>query len=217
MPQQEIPVTVNEITAPPTTITCNGRDILVPHNLEKALLRIRRGPEVAGKKFWIDAVSINQTDDEERSSQVKLMAAIYSSADSVLIWLGEEDDGQRGMAIDKPGLQPIYGNRTVESAYISAAMQILKDSDDLFFLYCVEGEAFQYSPELPSRVPDWRCKKPLGLRVAGYRRFNPSGGLARRLVVHASSRMLEMDTWGPGQSPFKRKTLYGSSPAPGYA
>ncbi|KAK1982999.1 hypothetical protein LZ30DRAFT_687980 [Colletotrichum cereale] len=149
------PSTVNGTATPPTPITCNGQDILVPHNLGKALSRIRHRLRFADKKFWIDAISINQTDDEERSSQ------------------------------------PAYGDRTVESAYISAAIQILKDSDDFPQLYCIEGRDFQYSPKLPSWVPDWRCEKAFGLRVTGYRRFNASGGLPRSLVAHESSRMLE--------------------------
>jgi len=37
--------------------------------------------------FWIDALCINQ-DDEERSSQVALMAHIYQQAGEVLVWLG---------------------------------------------------------------------------------------------------------------------------------
>ncbi|KAH7322437.1 heterokaryon incompatibility protein-domain-containing protein [Stachybotrys elegans] len=41
--------------------------------------------------FWIDAVCINQRDQEERSQQVGRMKEIYSYAQSTLIWLG--DDG----------------------------------------------------------------------------------------------------------------------------
>ncbi|GKT87724.1 hypothetical protein Ct61P_05574 [Colletotrichum tofieldiae] len=99
------PASVNDPTTPATPITCNGQDILVPNNLKAALLRIRGRPEMLGKKFWIDAISINQTNDEERSSQVRLMATIYSSADSVLIWLGEEDN-DTSQALDLINLFP---------------------------------------------------------------------------------------------------------------
>lgn len=43
--------------------------------------------------FWIDAVSINQADLQERSKQVQLMPQIYSGAYRVLIWLGPAAQG----------------------------------------------------------------------------------------------------------------------------
>jgi Heterokaryon incompatibility protein (HET) len=41
--------------------------------------------------IWIDAISINQVDPAERSSQVSLMADIYSAAQSVIVWLGPDE------------------------------------------------------------------------------------------------------------------------------
>lgn len=42
--------------------------------------------------LWADAACINQGDIRERSSQVRLMNAIYRSAERVAIWLGESAD-----------------------------------------------------------------------------------------------------------------------------
>ncbi|KAH8647823.1 heterokaryon incompatibility protein-domain-containing protein [Xylariales sp. PMI_506] len=42
--------------------------------------------------LWVDAVCINQSSVQERNSQVQLMARIYSTADMVLSWLGNDDD-----------------------------------------------------------------------------------------------------------------------------
>jgi Heterokaryon incompatibility protein (HET) len=42
--------------------------------------------------FWIDTLSINQSDVEERNEQVQLMREAYASASPVLIWLGESDE-----------------------------------------------------------------------------------------------------------------------------
>ena len=39
--------------------------------------------------IWIDAICINQEDDEEKGLQVELMAKIYARASRVLVWLGE--------------------------------------------------------------------------------------------------------------------------------
>ncbi|KAG9187586.1 hypothetical protein G6011_05457 [Alternaria panax] len=41
--------------------------------------------------LWIDAICIDQTNDNERASQVKLMGRIYTQATAVTIWLGAED------------------------------------------------------------------------------------------------------------------------------
>jgi hypothetical protein len=48
----------------------------------------REGPEVW---VWIDQISINQSDLEERCSQVGIMHQIYSKSTFTLIWLGRED------------------------------------------------------------------------------------------------------------------------------
>ncbi|KAF9881730.1 hypothetical protein CkaCkLH20_00876 [Colletotrichum karsti] len=42
--------------------------------------------------LWIDALCINQKNDEEKSSQVQLMRRIYSAADQVIMWLGTRDE-----------------------------------------------------------------------------------------------------------------------------
>ncbi|KAJ4303532.1 hypothetical protein N0V90_002428 [Kalmusia sp. IMI 367209] len=40
--------------------------------------------------IWVDALCINQKDDEEKASQVAMMATIYQSAEEVIAWLGTE-------------------------------------------------------------------------------------------------------------------------------
>jgi len=42
--------------------------------------------------LWADAVCINQRDDAEKSLQVVQMGRVYSAAESVVVWLGEEQD-----------------------------------------------------------------------------------------------------------------------------
>jgi hypothetical protein len=45
--------------------------------------------------LWIDAICINQSDMEERSSQVSIMSLIYTHAQRVCVWLGEDDYDSR--------------------------------------------------------------------------------------------------------------------------
>ncbi|KAK3112434.1 hypothetical protein LTR53_011296 [Teratosphaeriaceae sp. CCFEE 6253] len=71
--------------------TASLSTISIMPNLATALPYLRL-PDRA-RRLWIDAVSINQADLAERSSQVKLMSAIYGRAALVLIWLGPADAG----------------------------------------------------------------------------------------------------------------------------
>jgi hypothetical protein len=49
--------------------------------------------------LWIDAICIDQLDEDEKSSQIPRMSEIYMKASEVCVWLGEEDDTS-AMAID---------------------------------------------------------------------------------------------------------------------
>ncbi|KAI1392149.1 HET-domain-containing protein [Hypoxylon trugodes] len=74
-------------------IKLDGRPFEVTRNLAAALRRLRAK---RGFRFlWVDAVCINQADEQERNSQVALMGLIYRRAEQVLIWLGQEADGSR--------------------------------------------------------------------------------------------------------------------------
>ncbi|RYN22526.1 hypothetical protein AA0112_g9756 [Alternaria arborescens] len=74
-------------------IKLNGSIIQVGPNLESALRSLREIPEVQnGKRVWIDSLCINQKDIEEKSYEVKRMRDIYSHADRVVSWLGEDTE-----------------------------------------------------------------------------------------------------------------------------
>ena len=68
-------------------IQLNEKEFLVTKNLHSALLRLRKQKEQ--RTLWIDAICINQADDEEKNRQVPLMRRIYQSCERVLIWIGE--------------------------------------------------------------------------------------------------------------------------------
>lgn len=71
------------------TIYVNGYKFLVTDNLCPALRRVRKSDRSV--YVWVDAICINQDDEEEKGHQVKQMGAIYAGAEKVLIWLGESD------------------------------------------------------------------------------------------------------------------------------
>jgi len=69
------------------TIQVNKRPCPITANLWTALRRLRRTKHE--RVLWIDAISINQRNLDERSYQVSLMGEIFSSASEIMIWLGD--------------------------------------------------------------------------------------------------------------------------------
>ena len=66
----------------------------VARSVENAIRRLRHEDPRKGKRtLWVDAICINQSDDEERGSQVSMMAKIYSMAFQTNVWLGKEYPG----------------------------------------------------------------------------------------------------------------------------
>jgi hypothetical protein len=74
-------------------ITLNEHTFEVTTNLEAAIRHLRF--QDRGRVFWIDAIFVNQTDNNERSSQVLLMRDIYTHCERCIAWLGEEDDNTK--------------------------------------------------------------------------------------------------------------------------
>ncbi|KAI0172455.1 HET-domain-containing protein [Hypoxylon sp. FL1284] len=75
------------------TIQLDGCSFEVTRNLAAALRRLRA--KKGSRYLWVDAVCINQADEQERNSQVALMGHVYRRAEQVLIWLGPEADGSK--------------------------------------------------------------------------------------------------------------------------
>ncbi|KAH8892841.1 HET-domain-containing protein [Thozetella sp. PMI_491] len=70
-------------------ITLEGIPWNTTANLLAALKRLRQVDQ--SRAVWIDALCINQDDIAERSEQVTYMRKIYSQANSVTAWLGEDE------------------------------------------------------------------------------------------------------------------------------
>lgn len=79
----------------PKSIEIDTGEAILPFqatpNLHEALLHLR--DPYFEQVLWIDAICINQDDDEEKATQVGAMARIYGLAKRVIVWLGVEADG----------------------------------------------------------------------------------------------------------------------------
>ncbi|ROV96494.1 hypothetical protein VSDG_05409 [Cytospora chrysosperma] len=73
----------------PLKITVDASELHVTENLYTALQYLRLPYE--DRLIWVDAVCINQDNNEERGHQVGQMRLVYKMAEGVLIWLGNGD------------------------------------------------------------------------------------------------------------------------------
>lgn len=87
--------------------TATQRTFNVTESLYNALKSLRKSAPQLRKHFplldhqplWVDALCINQSDIEERNSQVGIMRSIYSKAMFVFIWMGEDEQVMRGLNV----------------------------------------------------------------------------------------------------------------------
>jgi hypothetical protein len=71
----------------PCDIIINGIETEVTINVYLALQDLRF--QEKDRLLWIDALSINQRDEKEKSHQVQQMGSIFGQAERVIIWLGQ--------------------------------------------------------------------------------------------------------------------------------
>lgn len=69
-------------------ILLNGQIFRLRPNLYAFLRYVAKTKHFSDTLFWIDAISINQSDVSEKNGHVRHMGAIYSNARRVIAWLG---------------------------------------------------------------------------------------------------------------------------------
>ncbi|KAI0095420.1 heterokaryon incompatibility protein-domain-containing protein [Hypoxylon sp. NC0597] len=94
-------------------------------SLLSALQAIRplSGP---ARVLWVDAICINQTDFDERSSQVAMMRSIYRQAQRVVVWLGEGNDNSQ---------RTIRLINAISDRYKKSGSSVGSDKDNLTLLH----------------------------------------------------------------------------------
>lgn len=70
---------------------CDEQEFAVSESLHGALAKLRNRDTPS--PVWVDAISINQHDLDEKNRQVGMMREIYSRAIATIVWLGEMNDG----------------------------------------------------------------------------------------------------------------------------
>jgi hypothetical protein len=116
--------------SPSVPIKCNGQQLLVTPSLHEAL----RSLHVAGDALlmWADAVCINQSDNDEKATQVQMMGTIYSMANKVIVWLGPSDlflDMAMGSFVWLDERLKLFGKKAIEQT--QGLDEVMGDTQEL--------------------------------------------------------------------------------------
>ncbi|KAH8752340.1 heterokaryon incompatibility protein-domain-containing protein [Hyaloscypha sp. PMI_1271] len=82
-----------------------------------------RSSYLRSRSLWIDALCINQSDLEEKSSQIPLMADIYRKAAEVVIWLGPPSNNLHSVRL----LEVLTSIKAQTGSDMSRQMELLQD------------------------------------------------------------------------------------------
>lgn len=74
--------------SPTDTLKCCTGDFQITANCRDALCRLRH--MYGGITIWVDAICIDQDNNEEKQHQITLMREIYMRAERVYFWIGKE-------------------------------------------------------------------------------------------------------------------------------
>ncbi|KAK0709563.1 heterokaryon incompatibility [Lasiosphaeria miniovina] len=94
-------------------------------NLHAALSQLR--DRLLERIIWIDAICINQHDNNEKGQQVQSTTKIYANANRVIVWLGEaaEDSDQAlGALRTAAEEQQLFASQTEKDAPKSSQLRL---------------------------------------------------------------------------------------------
>lgn len=89
--------------------------VAITSSLAAALQRLRSTQHSIF--LWIDQVCIHQSNIKEKEQQIPLMGLIYTHATNTVIWLGDEDGQEPGLAFDM--MEQIYARLQMSDVEIT--------------------------------------------------------------------------------------------------
>jgi hypothetical protein len=91
------------------------KSVDITSSLAKALYRLRSNKH--SHFFWIDQICINQPNTQEKEQQIPMMGLIYTHATNTVIWLGDEDNQEPGLAFQT--MEHVYARLQMSDVEIS--------------------------------------------------------------------------------------------------
>lgn len=118
---------------PATFVKCvdetDEGELGVGASLASALIAFRLTDQT--RRIWVDALCINQKDDAERQSQVRMMGAVYGNAEHVLCWLGPSNGQEDGEFSARLAIRFLRRFNDNPNDHLRAARQRLLFGDEM--------------------------------------------------------------------------------------
>jgi hypothetical protein len=184
-------------------------EVQITKNLFGALRAFRAQYETVGN-IWVDAISINQEDLQEKATQIPLMLDIYSKAISVMVWLGEGDpecgEGMRLLrqpdekAEEEPEKESIKGDEDVSDE--SGDEENREDNDNTYRTTDDEGQR----PHRKRLENEYKCiLKVYNLPWMTRAWVRQEAYAAQSITVHYGEQQLHWPTFLNGPAVLKRR------------
>jgi len=132
-----------------TSIELQGNVLAITKNLDVALrnIRSRIHPSAEFTLIWVDAICINQQDYLERNNQVGQMRQIYTHAERVIAYLGEDADDSQHLASLFPTILGLWDRKSSPPP----------DTDFSIWNFIIKEEEYENFGLPPANHTIWRA------------------------------------------------------------
>ncbi|KAE8417466.1 heterokaryon incompatibility protein-domain-containing protein [Aspergillus pseudocaelatus] len=180
---------------------CKG--FRIGENLKRALLRLRREDESI--TLWVDAICINQNNEEEKTQQLLQMAKVYRMANYVCVWLGEADSDKRSnraMRYIPKIMDFAFLERAFSRRWVVQEISLAKEASVYCGKMAVPWTEFAdavsilvaYQEKIKGLFKSWR---------EGVQTLGEVQSFGANKLLQATTRLFQRDAKGVAQNPLK--------------
>ena len=107
-----------------SAVDVDGKTVRIRTNLFNALCRLRLADRE--RLLWVDGLSINQTDLEEKAQQVAMIGKIFQQSVRVLAWVGEHSDDSELVFTLSEWIQRVGSQKRLQSSRFSTWKDMIR-------------------------------------------------------------------------------------------